>query len=65
MKKIAATLSEGIPHVRVDFYEVNGRPYFGELTFCHFGAMVPFEPEEWDYKFGEWLDLNKVKKYDE
>lgn len=65
MKKIAATLSEGIPHVRVDFYEVNGRPLFGEFTFCHFGAMVPFEPEEWDIKFGEWLDLNKVKKYDE
>ena len=65
MKKVAAKLSEGIPHVRVDFYEVNGRPFFGELTFCHFGAMVPFEPEEWDYKFGEWLDLNKVKRYDE
>ena len=57
MKRIASELSKGIPHVRVDFYEVNGKPYFGEFTFCHFGAMVPFEPEEWDYKFGEWLEL--------
>lgn len=60
MKKIAATLSKGIPHVRVDLYEVNGRPVFGELTFCHFGGVVPFEPEEWDYKFGEWLKLPKT-----
>lgn len=54
MKEIAEKLSKGIPHVRVDIYEVNGKPVFGELTFCHFGGMVPFEPEEWDYKFGEW-----------
>ena len=62
MKRVASVLSKGIPHVRVDFYEINGRPFFGELTFCHFGAMVPFEPEEWDYKFGKWLDLSKVKQ---
>ena len=57
MKHIAEVLSQGIPHVRVDLYEVNGHPIFGEFTFCHFGAMVPFQPEEWDYKFGEWLIL--------
>lgn len=57
MKRIAETLSKGIPHVRVDLYEVKGRPFFGELTFCHFGGMVPFEPEQWDYKFGEWLEI--------
>ena len=62
MKMIAAKLSRGIPHVRVDLYEVNGHPLFGELTFCHFAGMVPFEPEEWDYKFGEWLDLSKFAK---
>ena len=62
MKIVASKLSEGIPHVRVDLYEVNGKVYFGELTFFHFGGVVPFEPEEWDYKFGEWikLPLNKV-----
>ena len=60
MKELAAKLSKGIPHVRVDFYEVNGRPFFGELTFCHFGGMVPFEPEEWDYTFGKWLNINEL-----
>ena len=62
MKKIAATLSKGIPHVRVDLYEVNGRPLFGELTFFHFSGMVPIEPEEWDYRFGEWLDLSRLAR---
>ena len=57
MKQIAEKLSKGIPHVRVDLYESSGRPVFGELTFCHFGGMVPFEPEEWDYKLGQWLKL--------
>ena len=59
MKLIASKLSENIPHVRVDLYEVNGKVYFGELTFFHFGGFVPFEPHEWDYKFGEWLKLPK------
>lgn len=57
MKHLAAALSEGIPHVRVDFYEVNGKIYFGELTFFHFGGFVRFEPEEWDEIFGSWIEL--------
>lgn len=57
MKELAKKLSAGIPHVRVDFYDVNGKVYFGELTFCHWSGFTPFEPEEWDYKFGEWLEL--------
>lgn len=59
MKALAKKLSEGFPHVRVDLYEANNRIYFGELTFYHFGGMVKFEPEEWDNKFGSWLDLPK------
>lgn len=57
MKRIAATLSKDIPHVRVDLYDINGKIYFGELTFFHFSGNVPFEPEVWDYKIGEWLKL--------
>lgn len=59
MKKLASKLSQNIPHVRVDFYEVNGKIYFGEMTFYHFSGMVPFAPEEWDYKLGEWTTLPK------
>ena len=57
MAELAKKLSADMPHVRVDFYEVNGTVYFGEMTFFHFSGMVPFEPEEWDYTFGSWLDL--------
>lgn len=57
MKEIATILSKGIPHVRVDLYEVNGAIYFGEMTFFHFGGVVRFEPEEWDYKLGEMIKL--------
>ena len=57
MKKLAGELSKGFPEVRIDFYEVDGRVYFGEYTFFHFGGFMKFEPEEWDYKFGEWIKL--------
>lgn len=57
MKSTAAKLSKGIPQVRIDFYEVNGKPYFGEMTFFHHGGFVPFHPAEWDLKFGEWIVL--------
>ena len=57
MKKLAAKLSEAIPHVRVDFYEINGKVYFGELTFTHHGGITPFHPEKWDRIFGDWLEL--------
>ena len=59
MKELAAKLSKGMPHVRVDFYEVDGRVYFGEMTYSHWGGMTPFEPEEWDYKFGSWIKIPK------
>lgn len=57
MKVLAEKLSVGIPHLRVDFYDINGKVYFGELTFYHWSGMMPFEPEEWDHTFGEWLKL--------
>ena len=57
MKDLAEKLSQKIPHVRVDFYCTNGKIYFGELTFFHWRGFKRFEPEEWDFKFGEWFKL--------
>ena len=57
MKRIASILSKNTKHLRVDLYEINGNVYFGELTFYHWSGFVPFEPEEWDYKFGDALKL--------
>ena len=57
MISIAKKLSERIPHVRVDLYNIRGKIYFGELTFFHWSGMTPFDPEEWDYKLGEYIHL--------
>lgn len=57
MRALAEKLSQNIPHLRVDFYEVDGKVYFGELTFFHWGGIVPFEPEEWDETLGSWIEL--------
>lgn len=62
MKKLAGILSKGIPHVRVDFYEVNGRVFFGEMTYSHLAGMTPFDPEDWDYTLGSWITLPTITK---
>lgn len=62
MKELAAKLSKDIPHVRVDFYEVDGKVYFGEMTYSHWGGMTPFNPEEWDYKLGSWITLPSTRE---
>lgn len=57
MKELSEVLSKDLPHLRVDLYEINGNIYFGELTFTHLSGLVPFNPIEWDHKFGEWINL--------
>lgn len=57
MKQLAAKLSKGTPQLRVDFYEVNGKIYFGELTFFHCSGLVDFHPEKWNEVFGDWVIL--------
>lgn len=57
MVELSRVLSKGYPHIRVDFYEVDGKLYFGELTLYHFSGFMPFQPEKWDKIFGEWLKL--------
>lgn len=59
MLSIAKILSKGLPHVRVDLYVIYDEIYFGELTFYHGSGFEKFNPEEWDTKFGEWLELPK------
>ena len=62
MKELAKKLSVGIPHVRIDFYDIKGKIYFGEITFFHWSGMRPFEPIEWDYTYGSWIQLPDKKK---
>lgn len=57
MIKIATELSKGFSHVRVDLYNVDGKIYFGEMTFTSTGGYRLIEPEKYDYKLGELWDL--------
>lgn len=62
MIKFSKVLSKGFPHVRVDFYEVDGKLYFGEMTFYHFSGFMPFNPSCWDSRFGEWINLSSFER---
>lgn len=57
MKLFAATLSQDVPFLRVDFYEINGKVYVGELTFFDGSGFEIIEPEEWSEKMGSWIKL--------
>lgn len=57
MIQLAEILSENIPFVRVDFYEVKGIPYFGELTFYPGNGMEEFTPQKWDKILGDMIIL--------
>jgi len=57
MVDLSRIVSKNIPHVRVDFYCINGKIYLGELTFYHFCGYEKFEPEEYDKILGSWIKL--------
>lgn len=57
MKRLAGKLSETIPFSRIDFYEINERVYFGEVTFYPASGFEGFAPASWDSELGTWLTL--------
>ncbi len=62
MVELAEQLASGIPFLRVDFYEVQDKIYFGELTFYPASGFEGFNPPEWDRILGDWLVLPEKKK---
>lgn len=61
MLEIAEKLSEDIPHVRVDLYEINGQIYFGEMTLYTCSGFIPFADERWDRIFGDYIILPNLR----
>lgn len=57
MLALAKKLSKDIPFLRVDFYVVEGKIYFSELTFFPASGFEGYDPPEWDKTFGDWLSL--------
>lgn len=59
MLRIAAVLSENVPFLRVDLYNVRGKIYFGEMTFFPNGGYGTFTPKKWNDIMGEMIDLKE------
>lgn len=59
MIELSEKLSKDIPFVRIDFYEVNNKIKFGEITFYPGNGMEEFTPEIWDKKLGDLIVLPK------
>ena len=57
MLQIVRKMAVGIPHVRIDLYNVRGHIYFGEYTFYHGSGFEEFRPSEWNKKFGDLIVL--------
>lgn len=57
MISFAERLSKGHPFLRVDFYSINERIYFGELTFFPASGMDKFTPNIWDRRIGDYIKL--------
>lgn len=62
MKELARKLSEKLSFMRVDFYEIEGKIYFGELTFYPCSGYISFEPEKYDKILGDMLILPQMKE---
>ena len=58
MRSLAKKLSHDFPFVRIDFYIINEKIYFGEFTFFHLGGFFHLHPEEWDEKIGKMLNID-------
>lgn len=57
MIKIAKILSRPFRHVRVDLYNLNGKIYFGELTFTPGNGLAKFFPNKYDLVLGQYLEI--------
>ena len=58
MVEIGSQIAKEYKYVRIDFYDVDGKLFFGEITHHHGGGFDMFFPETYDLSFGKKLDLN-------
>lgn len=59
MVKACSKLGENIPAVRIDFYDINGKPYFGEMTFT---TGAGYYTEDYYNYLGSKIEIEKIKK---
>ena len=61
MLDVTKILASDFDYVRVDLYNLDGKIYFGELTFCDCSGFGKFTDEKWDYEFGNYWHQQKLK----
>lgn len=57
MVKISQKLAANFPFVRVDLYNINGKIYFGEMTFTPAKGTLKLDDDKCDFEMGEWLKI--------
>lgn len=62
MLELTNILAEGIRHVRIDWYNINGKIYFGEITFFDSSGLTPFDKEEDNLYLGSLINLKEGKE---
>ena len=62
MIELSEKISKDLLFARIDFYEIDGKIYFGEITFYPGNGTEEFTPEKYDYLLGSWLNLPNDKK---
>jgi hypothetical protein len=61
MTRLSETLAENLPFVRVDFYSINGKSIFGEMTFYPSDARKEFYPRKYNTVIGDYFNLPELK----
>lgn len=62
MVKLSEELAKKFPFVRMDFYDINGKIYFSEMTFTPAKGTLILDNDEADFEMGKWLDISKYQK---
>jgi len=63
MLSLAGELGKGFACARIDFYEVDGNVYFGEITFTDADGLSDFAPSRYDRVFGDRIVLPEKKSF--
>ena len=65
MCRMAEMIAKDLTFARVDFYEIQGKPYFGEITLCPGNGVEEFHPDCWDDILGSWMRLPQKREFNE
>ena len=62
MIEIAKNIASDIPLLRVDFYDVNGKIYFGEVAFFDCSGYATYSDDNFDYTIGKKIKLPNLRR---